>query len=139
PVIFAQASGTPFVALSAGKPKYHGSGILVPEDSTIRSLEDLAGKRISFVKGSNVHYLTIKALEKSGLDYDDIDPVFLPPGDARVAFEQGNVDAMVVWDPFTASTELHSDGRLLASGEGLTTDRDFFVGRETFVDNHADI
>lgn len=139
PVIFAQVAETPFVTLAAGKPKYHGSGILVPKDSSINSLEDLKGKRVSFAKGSSSHYLIVKALEKAGLAYSDISSSFLQPGDARVAFEQGNVDAMVVWDPFTASTELHSDGVLLTDGEGLTTDRDFFIATEQFANAHQDI
>lgn len=139
PVIFAQASGTPFKTFAAGKPKFHGSGILVPEDSPIKSLEDLENKKISFAKGSSSHYLIVKALEEAGIDYNDISPAFLQPGDARVAFEQGNVDAMVVWDPFTASTELHSDGVLLTNGEGLTTDRDFFIATDTFANEQEDI
>src|SRR5699024_2755504 len=35
PVIFAQAADTPFVTIAAGKPKFNGSGILVPKDSPI--------------------------------------------------------------------------------------------------------
>ena len=139
PVIFAQAANTPFKTLAAGKPKYEGSGILVPKDSDIKSLEDLKNKKISFAKGSSSHYLIVKALEEAGISYSDITPAFLPPGDARVAFEQGNVDAMVVWDPFTASTELHSGGVLLTNGEGLTTDRDFFIATEDFAKEHEEI
>src|SRR5690625_160759 len=139
PVIFAQAAGAPLQTIAAGKPKFNGSGILVPKDSPIKSIEDLKNKKISFAKGSSSHYLIVKALEKAGIDYTDITPAFLPPGDARVAFEQGNVDAMVVWDPFTASTELHSDGVLLTDGEGLTTDRDFFIATEDFAKNHEEI
>lgn len=139
PVIFAQAAGTPFKTLAAGKPKFQGSGILVPKDSSIKSLEDLENKTISFAKGSSSHYLIVKALQEAGVDYSDITTAYLQPGDARVAFEQGKVDAMVVWDPFTASTELHSDGVLLTDGEGLTTDRDFFIATENFYDENGDI
>lgn len=139
PVIFAQAAGTTFVTLAAGLPKFHGSGILVPKDSDIQSLHDLEGKKIGFAKGSSSHYLLVKALEKAGVAYTDIIPAYLQPGDARVAFEQGNIDAMVVWDPFTASTQLDSDGILLVSGEGLSTDRDFFIATESFANKHADI
>lgn len=139
PVIFAQAAGTRFVTLAAGKPKYHGSGILIPKGSHIKSITELKDKTVSFAKGSSSHYLIIKALQKAGLQYSDIIPAFLQPGDARVAFEQGNVDAMVVWDPFTASTELNSGGILLANGEGLTTDRDFFIATELFVSTHEEV
>src|SRR5690625_4926926 len=139
PIIFAQAAGMNFVSLAAGKPKYEGSGILVPKDATITSIAELKGKTIGFANGSSSHYLIVKALQEAGLSYDDITPAFLAPGDARIAFEQGNIDAMVVWDPFTASTELHSEGKLLTNGEGLTTDRDFFIATEEFAEKHQEI
>jgi sulfonate transport system substrate-binding protein len=135
PPIFAQAANAPFKYVAVGFSKYEGSGILVPKDSDIKELDDLQGKTVGFAKGSSSHYLIVKALEKVGLQYDDISPAFLNPGDARVAFEQGTIDAMVVWDPYTASTELHSNGELLVDGEGLTTDRDFFVASKSFSKN----
>src|SRR5690625_2784931 len=139
PVIFAQAAEASFVILAAGKSKFHGSGILVRENSNIKQIKDLKGKEIGFAKGSSSHFLLVKALEQDGLNYEDITPAFLSPGDARVAFEQGNIDAMVVWDPFTASTEINSNGKMLVNGEGLSTDRDFFIATESFADAHADI
>jgi sulfonate transport system substrate-binding protein len=139
PPIFAQASGAPFVYIAAGKPKFKGSGILVPENSDITSLSDLKGKRIGFAKGSSSHYLLVKALEKAGISYEDIEPAFLPPGDARVAFEQGQIDAWTVWDPFASSAEVGSGAKFLVNGEGLTTDRDFFIANTDFADNHEDI
>lgn len=139
PPIFAQAGGAPFITLAAGKSKFQGSGVLVPEDSTIKSIADLKDKRVSFAKGSSSQYLIVKALEKSGLSYADISPAFLSPGDARVAFEQGNIDAMVVWDPYTASTEINSNGTLLVDGKGLSTDRDFFIANQNFYKDHSDI
>jgi sulfonate transport system substrate-binding protein len=138
PPIFAQAAGTSFHYIAAGFSKYEGSGILVPQDSSIKELTDLKNKTVGFANGSSSHYLIIQALEKAGLAYSDIEPAFLNPGDARVAFEQGTIDAMVVWDPYVASTELHSDGRMLVNGEGLTTDRDFFVATTAFSVNHPE-
>jgi sulfonate transport system substrate-binding protein len=139
PPIFAQAAEAPFVYVAAGKSKFNGSGILVPKDSPIKSLEDLKGKRIGFAKGSSSHYLLVKALEKAGIEYNDITPAYLQPGDARVAFEQGNIDAWVVWDPFAADTELHSEATMLVNGEGLTSDRDFFIANVEFAKAHKDI
>ncbi|HLR68009.1 sulfonate ABC transporter substrate-binding protein [Virgibacillus alimentarius] len=139
PPIFAQAADAPFTTLAAGKSKFYGSGILVPEDSDITSVSDLKDKKVSFAKGSSSHFLIVKALEEAGLKYEDIHPEFLTPGDARVAFEQGNIDAMVVWDPYTASTEINSGGKLLINGEGISTDRDFFLATNDFADQHADI
>lgn len=139
PPIFAQASGAPFTYAVAGKSKYKGSGILVPKDSSIQTVADLKGKTIGFAKGSSSHFLLISALEKVGLTYEDITPAFLSPGDARVAFEQEKIDAMVVWDPFTSSSEIHSNAKLLIDGEGLTTDRDFFIANDDFINDNPDI
>ncbi|OCA90754.1 aliphatic sulfonate ABC transporter substrate-binding protein [Bacillus sp. FJAT-27225] len=138
PPIFAQAADAPFVYIAAGKPKFKGSKILVQENSTIKTIEDLKGKTVGFAKGSSSHYLLIKALEKAGLQYSDITPAFLAPGDGRVAFEKGNIDAWVVWDPFTSSAEVNSKARTLTDGEGLTTDRDFFLASTEFA-KHKDI
>ncbi|PLS14820.1 aliphatic sulfonate ABC transporter substrate-binding protein [Bacillus sp. M6-12] len=139
PPIFAQAADTPFVYVAAGKSKFKGSGILVHKDSPIKSLADLKGKKIGFAKGSSSHYLLVKALKKAGVSYEDIQPSFLQPGDARVAFEQGNIDAWAIWDPFTADTEIHSNARMLVNGEGLTTDRDFFLANTEFAKNNSDV
>lgn len=133
PPIFAQAADAPFVYIAAGKPKFNGSAILVPKDSPIKSLSDLKGKTIGFAKGSSSHYLLIKALEKAGIPYADIKPAFLAPGDGRVAFEKGNITAWVVWDPFTSSAEVNAGARMLVNGEGLTTDRDFFLASRDFA------
>ena len=139
PPIFAQVADAPFVTIAAGKSKFEGSGILVAEDSDITSIKDLKDKKVSFARGSSSHYLIVKALDSVGLDYTDINPVFLSPGDARIAFEQGQIDAMVVWDPFVSSTEINMNATLLASGEGFTTDRDFFLATEEFAKGHQDL
>ncbi|WP_409304438.1 sulfonate ABC transporter substrate-binding protein [Peribacillus sp. SCS-155] len=136
PPIFAQAANAPFIYVAAGKMKYEGSAILVPAKSPIKELSDLKGKKIGFAKGSSSHYLLVKALEKSGISYTDIKPSFLQPGDGRVAFEKGNIDAWVVWDPFTADAQIHSKARILVNGKGLTTDRDFFLATREFESDH---
>ncbi|MEI4769962.1 sulfonate ABC transporter substrate-binding protein [Psychrobacillus sp. FJAT-51614] len=138
PPIFAQSSGATLKYIAVGNPKFKGSGILVKNDSPIKTLVDLKGKTIGFAKGSSSHYLLVKALEKADLLYEDITPAYLSPGDARVAFEQGNIDAWVVWDPFTADTEMATDARLLVNGEGLTSDRDYFLASSDFA-KHSDI
>jgi len=133
PPIFAMAAGSNLVYIAAGKSKYEGSGILVKDNSSIKTLADLKGKKIGFSKGSSSHYLIIKALKKAGLKYTDITPAYLKPGDARVAFEKGDIDAWVVWDPFTADAENSIGCHLLANGKGITTDRDFFVANPDYA------
>lgn len=93
PPIFAQAAGANFVYIGNDPASPEAEAIVVPKDSPIKSVAELKGRKVALNKGSNVHYLLVKALEKAGLKYSDIQPVFLPPADARAAFERGAVDA----------------------------------------------
>ena len=100
PPIFAQAGGVDFVYIGNEPPAPQGEAIVVLPDSPIRNVAQLRGKKVAFNKGSNVHYLLVKALEHAGLTYADIQPIYLTPADARAAFVQRNVDAWVIWDPY---------------------------------------
>ncbi|WP_438816532.1 sulfonate ABC transporter substrate-binding protein [Taklimakanibacter deserti] len=137
PPIFAQAAGAPLVYVAHEPPAPKGEAILVPKDSAIRSVADLKGKKVALNKGSNVHYLLVKALEKAGVSYADIETKFLPPADARAAFEQGSVDAWVIWDPFQAAAEAATGARTLANGEGLVANHQFYLGTSDFISGHG--
>jgi sulfonate transport system substrate-binding protein len=137
PPIFAQAAGAPLVYIAHEPPAPRGEAILVPKDSPIKTVADLKGKNVALNKGSNVHFLLVKALEEAGLQYTDIKTSFLPPADARAAFEQGAVDAWVIWDPFQAAAEVAIEARELRNGEGIVPNHQFYLGAKTFVDNHA--
>lgn len=133
PPIFAQAAGAPLVYIAHEPPAPRGEAILVPKDSPIKSVADLKGKKIALNKGSNVHYLLVKALEEAGLAYGDVTPAFLPPADARAAFEQGAVDAWVIWDPFQAAAEVAIEARELRNGDGIVPNHQFYLGSKDFV------
>lgn len=139
PPIFAQAAGAPLVYVGNEPPAPRSEAILVPKDSPIHSLAELKGKSVALNRGSNVHYLLVKALEKAGLKYTDVNVVFLAPADARAAFEHGSVDAWAIWDPFQAAAELTLEARTLADGEGgVASNRQFYLGEQKFVaDNPA--
>lgn len=134
PPIFAQAAGAPLVYVAHEPPAPAGEAILVPKDSPIKTVADLKGKKVALNKGSNVHYLLVKALEKAGVKYSDIEPVFLAPADARAAFERGAVQAWVIWDPFQAAAEAATDARTLSDGTGLVANHQFYFGRRNFVE-----
>ena len=134
PPIFAQAAGAPLVYIAHEPPAPTGEAILVRKDSPIKTVAELKGKNVALNKGSNVHYLLVKALEDAGLAYTDIKTTFLPPADARAAFERGAVDAWVIWDPFQAAAEIAIEARELRNGEGLVPNHQFYLGAKPFVD-----
>jgi sulfonate transport system substrate-binding protein len=133
PPIFAQAAGAPFVYIAYEPPAPAGEAILVPDGSPITGLSGLKGKRVALNKGSNVHYLLVKALESAGLSIHDIEPVYLAPADGRAAFERGAVDAWAIWDPFYAAGQAATHARLLSDGRGLVKNHQFFLASRSYA------
>ena len=139
PPIFAQAAGANLVYVGYEPPSPASEAIVVPKGSPLRTLADLRGKKVALNKGSNVHYLLVKALEKAGIAYKDIQTVFLPPADARAAFERGAVDAWAIWDPFLAAAEHQLGARVLADGTGLVANHQFYLAARPYAEKNADI
>jgi sulfonate transport system substrate-binding protein len=133
PPIFAQAANAPLLYVANEPPSPEGEAILVPKDSPLKSVAELKGKKIALNKGSNVHYLLVKALEKAGVDYKDVQTVFLPPPDARAAFERGSVDAWVIWDPFYGAAQAQLGARKLQDGTGLVNNVQFYFSTKSFA------
>ncbi|KVU52309.1 sulfonate ABC transporter substrate-binding protein [Burkholderia cepacia] len=139
PPIFAQAGGVDFVYIGNEPPAPQGEAIVVLPDSPIRNVAQLRGKKVAFNKGSNVHYLLVKALEHAGLTYADIQPIYLTPADARAAFVQRNVDAWVIWDPYLAAAERQIGARVIANGEGLVRNTQYYLAARKYAAAHPQV
>jgi len=136
PPVFAQAAGKDLVYVGAEPPKPFSSAILVKPDAPIRTLADLKGKKVALQKGSSAHYLLVRAADKAGLQWNDIAPIYLPPSDARAAFERGSVDAWAIWDPYYAATELDIKPRVLATGKDLSSNNSFYLASRALAEQH---
>src|SRR5882757_442507 len=138
PPVFAQAAGAAIV-YAAGQPVTNGQGILVPQNSAIRSIADLKGKRVGFTKGSSAHNIVVQTLEKAGLTYADITPVYLTPPDAGPAFANGSIDAWAIWDPYFAIGESKQNGRILVNAYEITRTNSFYIANRDFARNHGSV
>jgi NitT/TauT family transport system substrate-binding protein len=83
-----------------------GADAIVARDPNIKSVEDLAGRKVSLLKGTPSHGLFIYALNSSSLSgrkKASIDLVLANPdegtGGILGALNAGHVDAAVFWDP----------------------------------------
>lgn len=139
PPVFAQAAGADLLYVAYEPPAPTSEAILVPKASPIHSVAELKGKKVVLNKGSNVHYLLVRALENAGLKYTDIQTVFLPPADARAAFERGSVDAWVIWDPYQAAAENQLQARTLRDASGLADNHQFYLATKPFATQHPQV
>jgi sulfonate transport system substrate-binding protein len=139
PPIFAQAAGADLVYVGYEPPASAGEAILVPKDSHIKTVAELKGKKVALNKGSNVHFMLVKLLEKAGVNYSDIETIFLTPADARAAFERGSVDAWAIWEPFLAAAQKQTGARILADGNGVVSNHQFFLASRSYATKRADV
>ena len=141
PIIFAQAAGLLLVYAANLPPDLTGQdeAILVLKDSPIHSVADLRGRRIAVQKGSGAHNCLVQVLQKAGLNYKDVQPVYLAPPDARPAFQSGKVEAWVIWEPYLSVAQKATDARMLASGAGVVTAGRFYVTSRAFAQKNPEL
>ncbi|HEY8333928.1 MAG TPA: sulfonate ABC transporter substrate-binding protein [Tardiphaga sp.] len=139
PPVFAQAAGAPIRYVAYEPPAQKGEAILVPKDSPIKSVAGLKGRKVAVGKGSNAHYLLVKALEKAGLKYEEITTAFLAPADARAAFESGAVDAWSIWDPYQSAAEATLQARTLTDATGLAPNTQYYLSSQKFSETEPKV
>ena len=88
-----------------------GDGVIANDD--IKDTADLRGQTVAVQPGTSRQFYLNALLREAGLQETDITTVAKAPGEAGLAFERGEVDAAVTWQPWLARTALMEHGRVL--------------------------
>ena len=139
PPIFAQSAGKDIVYVGAESSGESTEAIVVKPGSPIKTVADLRGRQVAVQKGSSANYLLLAALRKAGVEFSEIRPVYLPPADARAAFESDRVDAWSVWDPYLAAIQAAIGARVVTDYKGLASPNSFYESSRAFVTKHPDV
>jgi sulfonate transport system substrate-binding protein len=126
PPIFAAAGKIDFKIIGTSEPVPQGEAVLVKAAKGYRTFADLKGRTVALNKGSNVNWLLVKLLEKSGLTIQDINIKYLKPAEGRPAFDNDQVDAWIIWDPYFALAE-KPGVQVLADATGLANNREYLL------------
>lgn len=137
--VFAQAAGAQLAYFARETPSPAAQAILVRDGSPLRSLADLKGKKVAVTKAAGAHYLLIAALAKAGLKFSDIQPAYLTPADGRAAFENGKVDAWVIWEPFLSAAQRQLPTRTLEGSQGLASYQRYYLTSSRFAAKHPEV
>lgn len=87
----------------AGSPGRLGDiALVVPADSTVRGVADLAGRRIAVCSGASSELVLGRWLSAAGLRWGDVHAGPAPGDgdDAVSSLRRGAADAVVLWDPW---------------------------------------
>ena len=112
PVVGALANGLKWkiFALAGRSFGVHQSGIIVPKGSSIKTVQDLVGKRVAVNVLAHGDYMLLEALKEAGIPLDKVQRTPLQPPDAAAAFATGKIDA---WSTFASPTApSRSSGRM---------------------------
>ena len=119
------------VIANAGLDPSHNA-VLVAPDSPIKSPVDLKGKKVALPVGSSAHHFLYLLLAKNGLKVTDVSLVNLPAPDLGNALGNHDVDAIAVWEPFTAKLELDNKAKVLADSKGIKRAVNVYLTRNAF-------
>jgi len=137
-VDLAPAGDLPVLAAAVGDPTLKivatrvGSGtqlgILVAQDSKIRSVADLKGRTVfvSSARGSISQFQLYGALTEAGLSKDDVSVRFILPVDAFAAFASGSIEVWATFDPYYGIA-VQRGARILRDGSGINSGLGFIT------------
>lgn len=134
PPIFAQAARANLNYVAAIPARGASQAILVPPESPIKEAKDLKGKKIGVGKASSAHNLLVSVIEAAGLQWSDIEPIYLAPADAAAAFARGSIDAWSIWDPYLAIAEIQRNARQVILPPGSANQNAFFLANKAYLD-----
>ena len=110
--LVAKINGNPIKSIyTYSRPEW--TALVATKDSKITKLEELRGKKVAMVRGTDPHIFTVRALLSVGITDKDYTPVLVQQhADGGTALLRGDVDAWAGLDPMMAQHEVQDGARL---------------------------
>jgi sulfonate transport system substrate-binding protein len=136
--LIAKINGNPIKSVYVySRPEW--TALVTGKDSRIARIEDLKGKKVAMVRGTDPHIFTVRALLTAGLTDKDITPVLVQQhADGGTALIRGDVDAWAGLDPMMAQHEILDGAKLFYRNAAANTWGILNV-REEFLKDHPDL
>jgi sulfonate transport system substrate-binding protein len=134
--LLARTNGSPIKVIDIySQPEW--SAVVVPGDSTITSVAELAGKDIAATKGTDPYFFLLQALAEAGVPLDAVTVQNLQHADGWAALQNGSVDAWAGLDPIMAGAEA-AGAKLLYRNVGFNS-YGFLNATESFLASRPDV
>lgn len=128
PPIFASIAKVPIALVALFQGDQNDTSLVVKKDSGLRTVQDLKGKTISYVRATNTHYFVLNMLAQNGLSLADVKAVVLPHQQVVLGegFDKGLGDDLAVLFQRTAGRAqgvAREDHLVIEERAGLGGDR----------------
>ncbi|MFY0632085.1 MAG: ABC transporter substrate-binding protein [Flavobacteriaceae bacterium] len=74
-------------------------GMVANKDQGINTVKDLVGKKVGFPQGTSAQFVYETLIDKAGIK-NEVQAISLAPPNLQPSLIRGDIDAMVVWQPF---------------------------------------
>ena len=137
PFMLAVMKGEPVAALATIFASRTTLALAANRERGINSAQDLRGKRIGTLFGTNAQYFIDNYLVANGIPREQVHIIGLHPEELADAIISGKVDAVTAWHPELARISQTMGQRVaLLYGEDLFVYRFLIVGKKTYIDHH---
>jgi sulfonate transport system substrate-binding protein len=136
--LVAKINGNPIKSIYVySRPEW--TALVTGKDSKLTKVEDLKGKKVALVRGTDPHIFLVRALLSVGLTDKDITPVLVQQhADGGTALIRGDVDAWAGLDPMMAQHEIQEGARLFYRNAAANT-WGILNSREEFLKDNPNI
>ncbi len=115
-----------------------GDGLVATAD--IKTMDDLAGKKVALDKSATSYFFFLQALADSSITEDQIEIIEMGNDEAGEAFLAGSVDAAVTWEPALSNCSEREGGHKLVTSEDYPKAIiDVLTVNSNFAKDHPDI
>lgn len=134
PVVFSASGGAKIAIVGARSQGPNAAALIVPGNSPITNISQLAGKSIAVTEGSSGEYHLLTVLEKAGLKPSQVTLDNLQPAQALAALQSGQVDAWDTWSPYIEQAVSQGD-KILVNGKGYGSPLNYEVASDAALHN----
>jgi len=104
-----------------------------------RIAAQLKGKRIAVTEGTELEQIVLAALQKAGLNKDDVRLIHASPEDSLAAFLAGNIDAFAAGLTERVEARRHGGTEMLTTADVMQPVIDGIVTTEAFAQKHPEV
>ena len=135
--LLARSNGSPIKTIDIySQPEW--SAIVVPADSPITDVSQLAGTSVAATKGTDPYFFLLQSLEEAGVALDQVEVQNLQHADGKAALENGSVQAWSGLDPLMAASEATAGSKLIYRNIDFNT-YGFLNATEAFLTESPDL